>query len=217
MPDSATTARVWVCRGIPLGRQVVSALAVFAAAALFFGLARWQGATMLVSSIIGTVFIAGFIGYLQVIAPTPFTITLDAEGITRAEQSRRAATTQRGAASRSSGEPIQIPWAQVAKVKEERFKSGKSVSLTVYKRVGERGLHRAFVIYRDDVGDFDGLLGALRTGMPRLLHGWWRRCTSERTLVRRALAAAQRAGHHLEPAQWDRRATALANAIGAVC
>jgi hypothetical protein len=166
VPESAIAPRVWVCRGIPLSRQILTTAAVIAAAVLFFALARWQGATMLVSSVIGAVFIAGFVGYLRVIAPTPYTLTLDGAGITRAERARRAPAAEHESASRPAGEPLRIPWAQVAKVKEERFKSGKSVSLTVYKRVGERGLHRAFVIYRDDVGDFDGLHGALRAGTP---------------------------------------------------
>jgi hypothetical protein len=157
---------VWVCRGIPLSRQILTLLGVVTAAALFFFLARWQGGSMLVSTIIGIVFIGGFVGYLRVIAPTPFTISLDANGLTRAEQARRPSLRAGDERAAPAGEPARIPWGQVAKIKEERFKSGKSVSLTVYKRVGERGLHRAFVIYRDDVGDFDGLLGALRAGLP---------------------------------------------------
>lgn len=162
--DAAAAPRVWVCRGIPLTRQILTLVGVVAAAAVFFFLALWQGATMLVSTIIGVIFIGGFVGYLRVIAPTPFTITLDATGITRAERTRHR--NDEHAHDAPAHEPMHIPWTQVAKVKEERFKSGKSVSLTVYKRVGERGLHRAFVIYRDDVGEFDGLLGALRAGLP---------------------------------------------------
>ena len=48
-----------------------------------------------------------------------------------------------------------IPWTGIAKVKEEVFKNGTSVSITVYKRVGERGLHRSWVVYRDDLPGFD--------------------------------------------------------------
>lgn len=150
-PAVDANARQWVCPGVPYHRRVVTGVGVLGAAVLFFMLALWQGATMLVSTIIGIVFIGGFIGYLWVVAPTPFTLTLDAEGIARAER---------------GGAPTQIPWPNVAKIKEERFKSGKSVSLTLYKRVGERGLHRSFVVYRDDIPDFDGFLSALRAGVP---------------------------------------------------
>ncbi len=141
----------WICPGVPRRRRIITGIGVTAAAALFFFLALWQGATMLVSTIIGVVFIGGFVGYLRVVAPTPFTLALDGEGLTR---------TERG------GTPARIAWLNVAKIKEERFKNGKTVSLTVYKRVGERGLHRAFVVYRDDIGDFDGFARALRAGVP---------------------------------------------------
>ena len=40
------------------------------------------------------------------------------------------------------------------------------MSVTVYKRVGERGVHRAFVVYRDDVPQFDELVSALQTALP---------------------------------------------------
>jgi hypothetical protein len=151
-PDLAPPAVAgWICPGVPPVRRIITGIGVTAAAALFFFLALWQGATMLVSTIIGIVFIGGFVGYLRVVAPVPFTLALDGEGLSR---------TERG------GEPLRIAWPNVAKIKEERFKSGKSVSLTVYKRVGERGLHRAFVVYRDDIRDFDSFARALRAGVP---------------------------------------------------
>jgi hypothetical protein len=155
-PHTASTppapgVREWVCPGVPYRRRVMTGVGVVLASAVFFFLAHWQGASMLVSSIIGTIFICGFVGYLWVVAPAPFTIALDNDGIARSER---------------AGLPARITWPTVAKVKEERFKSGKSVSLTVYKRVGERGLHRAFVVYRDDIPDFDGFLAALRSGVP---------------------------------------------------
>ncbi|GAC1448863.1 MAG: hypothetical protein PVSMB4_06540 [Ktedonobacterales bacterium] len=152
MPATTSPARTWVCPGVPYHRRVLTGIGVVAAAAVFFLLALWQGASMLVSTLIGVVFIGGFVGYLVVVAPVPFTLTVDAAGLVRAE--------------RGSSAPSPIPWQNVAKVKEERFKSGKAVSLTVYKRVGERGLHRSFVVYRDDIPDFDGFLAALRAGVP---------------------------------------------------
>jgi hypothetical protein len=150
--SSATqTARQWVCPGVPHRRRVLTGIGVLLAAVLFFWLALWQGATMLVSTIIGIVFIGGFVGYLRVVAPPAFTVTLDATGVARAER---------------DGSPTLIVWPDVARVKEERFKTGKTVSLTVYKRVGERGVFRAFVVYRDDIADFDGFVRAVRAGMP---------------------------------------------------
>jgi hypothetical protein len=121
------------------------------ASGVFFLIALHEGASMVVSTIIGIVFIGCFVWYLVSVAPTPFTITVDAQGLTRSD---------RGA------EPAVIPWTGVAKIKEEYFKNGTSVSITVYKRVGERGLHRAWVVYRDDLPGFDRLVSAMRDRLP---------------------------------------------------
>ncbi len=120
-------------------------------AGLFVLIALYEQTSMLASTIIGAIFILGFVGYLRVVAPTPYTLRLDESGVTR---------TDRGA------EPQLILWGVVAKVKEELFKSGVSVSVTVYKRVGERGLHRAWVVYRDDIPDFDGFVQTLSSALP---------------------------------------------------
>ena len=148
---TGASARQWVSPGVSPVKRLVTGIGVALSAALLFFLAAWQGASMLVSTIIGVVFLGGFVYYLWVVAPAPFTLTVDPGGIARADR---------------AGVPVEIAWANVAKIKEERFKSGRSVSLTVYKRVGERGLHRAFVVYRDDVPDFDGLLSAVRASVP---------------------------------------------------
>ena len=51
-------------------------------------------------------------------------------------------------------------------MKEERFKNGTPVSLAVYKRVGERGVARAFVVYRDDIPRFDAFRAAVHAALP---------------------------------------------------
>ena len=145
-----TAAREWVSPGVSLRKRWLTGLGVALAAVLFFWLALHEGATMVVSTLIGVVFIGGFVGYLWVVAPTPFTIRLDGDGVTR---------TDRGA------EPISIRWENIAKVKEEVYRSGVSVSVTVYKKVGARGLHRAYVVYRDDIPHFDDFAAALDTAL----------------------------------------------------
>src|SRR5262249_51600647 len=122
------------------------------ATVVFFLIALREGASMVVSTIIGVIFIGCFVWYLLSVAPTPFRITVDGEGLTR---------TDRGT------EPVVIAWTAIAKVKEEYFKNGTSVSITVYKRVGERGLHRAWVVYRDDLPGFDRLVSAMRARVPQ--------------------------------------------------
>jgi hypothetical protein len=144
-------AREWVCPGVSVRKRWLTGIGVAMASAVFFFIALWEGASMLVSTLIGIVFIGGFIGYLRVVAPTPFTIRLDAEGVTRSER---------------SGEPLTITWANVAKIKEEAFPNGKPVSIAVFKRVGERGLHRAWVVYGDDIPQFEDFIATLRAGLP---------------------------------------------------
>lgn len=146
-----TAAREWVGPGVSVRKRWLTGAGVALAAALFFFIAVSEGASMLISTLIGAVFIGCFVWYLTLVAPTPFTIRLDAAGVSRAER---------------GGEPAMIPWGQVAKVKEELFKNGTSVSLTMYKRVGERGLHRSWVVYRDDIPRFDALRGALHDELP---------------------------------------------------
>lgn len=153
-PTEATgglPARVWASPGVSPKKRVMTAFGVALASVIFFAIAYLQGGQMLVSTIIGLVFIGGFVWYLRTVAPTPFTITLDGNGITRAE---------------IGGEPVAIPWTGVAKIKEEVFPSGKPVSIAVFKRVGERGLHRAWVVYGDDLEDFAGFIAALRRAVP---------------------------------------------------
>jgi hypothetical protein len=158
-PDHSETARSgapeesreWVSPGVSPRKRVLTGLGVLAAALVFFTIALTQGASMFVSTIIGVVFIGCFVWYLRIVAPEPFTIRLDAGGVTRVDR---------------GGEPVTIVWHSIAKIKEEQFKNGTSVSVTLYKRVGERGLHRAWVAYRDDLPRFDDLVAALRADLP---------------------------------------------------
>lgn len=144
-------SREWVSPGVSVRKRWLTGIGVVLASALFFFIAQREGATMLVSTLIGIVFIAGFVGYLRVVAPAPFTIRLTDEGIARSDR---------------DGEPVTIPWDKVAKIREEVFPNGKSVSIAVFKRVGERGLHRAWVVYGDDIPHFSDFIAALHAGLP---------------------------------------------------
>ena len=144
-------ARQWVSPGVSMRKRWLTGLGVALAAAVFLLIAHDEGASALVSTLIGVVFIGCFVWYLRIVAPIPFTLTLDTVNLTR---------TDRGA------EPVVIAWRNIAKVKEEVFKNGTSVSVTVYKRVGEKGLHRAWVVYRDDIPRFDTFAEAVRAALP---------------------------------------------------
>ncbi|HEX6818177.1 MAG TPA: hypothetical protein VF120_07370 [Ktedonobacterales bacterium] len=143
--------QIWVSPGVSMRKRVLTGLLILAAAGVFLLIAAHEGASMWVSTLIGAVFIGCFIWYLRIVAPMPFTLHLGATGISREEP---------------GGSSVVITWPEVARVKEEVFKNGKPISLSVYKRVGERGVYRAFVIYRDDIARFDGLLSALREALP---------------------------------------------------
>lgn len=141
----------WASPGVSMRKRVLTGAGVLIASIVFFGIALAEGVTMWVSTLIGIVFIGGFVGYLRVVAPKPFTIRLDANGITRTD---------------NGGEPVVIAWPNVAKIKQEIFPNGKPVSIAVFKRVGERGLHRAWVVYGDDIPRFDAFITALRAALP---------------------------------------------------
>jgi hypothetical protein len=150
----AQAVREWVSPGVSVRKRWLTGAGVALAALVFFTIALTQGASMVVSTAIGVVFIGCFVWYLRIVAPEPFTIRLDSEGVRRVGR-------------RAEAEESTISWDRVAKVKEELFKNGTSVSITVYKRVGERGLHRAWVAYRDDLPRFDELVEAMQARLPQ--------------------------------------------------
>lgn len=137
--------------GVPTNRKVVTGIFLGVLALLTIGIALDQGASVLISTIIGALFILGFIGYLRILAPPPFCISLDSDALRREEQGM---------------ERSEIAWPNVVKVKEERFPNGLPISLAIYKRVGEKGLHRAYIVYRDDLPGFEDFLVALKQRVP---------------------------------------------------
>jgi hypothetical protein len=160
MADGGSAALEWASPGVSLRKRILTGIGIALVAALFLFIAWYENASMLVSTLIGLVFIGCFIWYLRIIAPTPYTIHLDGAGVTRTEH---------------VGESQTIPWTSVARIKEEVFKNGTSVSFALYKRVGERNVARSFVIYRDDIPCFDEFLAAVRARLPEEVE--WRRET----------------------------------------
>jgi hypothetical protein len=155
-----STALEWASPGVSLRKRILTGVGVALVAALFLFIAWYENASMLISTLIGLVFIGCFIWYLRIVAPTPYTLRLDGAGITRTEQ---------------NGGPQTIAWNGMARIKEEVFKNGTSVSFALYKRVGERNVARSFVIYRDDIPRFDEFLAAVRARLPESVE--WRRET----------------------------------------
>lgn len=142
---------VFASPGVPNSRKVGTALFLGVLGLFTIFVAVEQGASVVISTIIGLLFIAGFIFYLRVIAPPPFRLIIDADALRREEQGM---------------EQIVIPWNGLVKVKEERFPNGLPISLAIYKRVGAKGLHRAFIVYRDDLPGFETFLTTLKRSVP---------------------------------------------------
>lgn len=104
------------------------------------------------STIAALLFILGFILYLRIIAPVPFTIALEQEALVK--RNRR-------------GEVIEIRWEDLTRIKEEFFPNGKRIGVIAYRKVTEPGQKaKAWAVYRDDVTDLDGLAAALKAAIP---------------------------------------------------
>lgn len=132
--------------GLTPGRRYGTAIMLCVLGLFVVGIVFYEGGSLIVSAVLGLLLIAGFIWYLRLIAPTPFTLRLTPEGLVRQEK---------------AGEPQVIPWDQIARVKEEQFANGKVIGVMVYAR-SKRSVYRALVLYRDDLPQFDAFRQALK-------------------------------------------------------
>jgi hypothetical protein len=130
----------------PLRRYGTAAM-LFVLGLFVVGIVLYEGHSGIVAAVLGALLIAGFIWYLRMIRPAPFTLRLLPEGLERKEQ---------GAA-----DPLLIPWNQFARVKEEQFSNGKIIGVMVFAR-SKHSVYRALVLYRDDLPRFDDFRKALK-------------------------------------------------------
>ncbi len=152
---------VFIGPGLSLFKRIMTIMGIIALTALVLWIALHQGVSAVGSTIVAILFIAGFVYYLRIVAPVPFTITLGSEALTKRNR---------------KGETILLPWDNVTRVKEEFFPNGKRIGLTVYRKVTEPGQKaKAWAVYRDDVTDLDGLATALKQTIPATCE--WRRET----------------------------------------
>jgi hypothetical protein len=150
-PAAPGALAVYASPGVTTNRKIGTGIFLALLAAFTIFVAAEQGASVILSTIIGALFIGGFIGYLRIVAPPPFRITFDATGLRREEQGMEQQT---------------IAWENVVKVKEDRFPNGLPISLAIYKRVGAKGLHRSFIVFRDDLPGFEDFLVDLKRRVP---------------------------------------------------
>ena len=126
-------------------RRYGTAIMLFVLGLFVVGVVFYQGGSVIVSAVLGFLLIAGFVWYLRMIAPAPFTLRLTPEGLERKEQ----------------GAAVPLSWNQFARVKEEQFSNGKIIAVMVFAR-SKHSVYRALVLYRDDLPQFDDFRKALR-------------------------------------------------------
>jgi hypothetical protein len=157
MASSATAqAKIFIGPGLSPFKRLVTILGVTLLLALVLWIAIYegllQGGSAVGSTIVAVLFILGFIYYLRLIAPVPFTIHLEEEALVKRSK---------------NGEVIEIPWQNLTCVKEEFFHSGKRIGITAFRRPSSpQEKAKAWAVYRDDVTDIDGLAEALKAVIP---------------------------------------------------
>ena len=149
-------ATVFIGPGLSPLKRAVTIFGVVFLLALVLWIAFYQGllqgGSAVGSTIVAILFILGFIYYLRLIAPVPFTIHLEPEALVKRNQ---------------KGEVIEVRWENLTRVKEEFFRNGKRIGLTVYRKpANPQEKTKAWAVYRDDVTDIDALAAALKAAVP---------------------------------------------------
>ncbi|HEX4202685.1 MAG TPA: hypothetical protein VHZ51_00470 [Ktedonobacteraceae bacterium] len=150
--SSVTPEPIFIGPGLSPFKKVATVIGVIVLIALVLAIAIHEGLSAVGSTIVAVLFILGFVYYLRLVAPVPFTIQLGKEKLIK--KSRR-------------NEVVEVRWEDLTRVKEEFFHNGKRIGVTVYRKVTEPGQKpKAWAVYRDDVTDIDGLAQALKQAIP---------------------------------------------------
>ena len=150
--SSAAQGQVFVGPGLSPFKRIMTVIGVLAVTAIVLWIAVHEGLSAVGSTITAILFIFGFVIYLRIIAPVPFTIELGPETLVKRS---------------SNGEVIELSWEQVTRIKEEFFPSGKRISITVYRKPATpQEKAKAWAVYRDDVTNLDELADALKQAIP---------------------------------------------------
>ena len=149
---STTQGQVFVGPGLSPFKRIMTIIGVLGVTVLVLWIAIHQGASAVGSTIAAIVFILGFIIYLRIIAPVPFTIEFAPEALIKRSR---------------NGEVIEVRWDKMTRVKEEFFPNGKRIGIIVYRNPETmQEKTKAWAVYRDDVGDIDALAAALKQALP---------------------------------------------------
>ena len=152
--SSAATGheRVFVGPGLSPFKRVVTILGVIGLTVLVLWIALHEGTPAIGSTIVAALFILGFVIFLRMIEPVPFTINLEEEALAKRSK---------------NGDVIEVRWEDLARIKEEFFPNGKRIGIIVYRKTtSPEQKPKAWAVYRDDVTDLDGLATSLREAIP---------------------------------------------------
>lgn len=149
---SSVQEQVFVGPGLSPFRRIMTWVGVLAITGLVLWIAMREGVPAVGSTIAAILLIVGFIVYLRIIEPIPFTIELKTEALVKRSR---------------NGEVIEIPWDELMRIKEEFFHNGKRIGLTAYRKTtSPQQKAKAWAVYRDDVTDIDALATTLKATIP---------------------------------------------------
>ncbi len=150
--SSPSQVQEFIGPGLSPFKRYTTILGVILVTGLVLWIALHQGFSAVGSTIAALIFITGFVIYLRIVAPVPFTITFTPDALVKRSR---------------NGEEISTRWEDLTKVKEEFFPNGKRISVNVYRKVnGPEQKPKAWSVYRDDVTDIDDLAAALKQAIP---------------------------------------------------
>ncbi len=154
-PATAET-KVFIGPGLSPFKRLITTFGVIGLLALilWIGIDQGflQGGSAISSTVVAVLFTGGFIYYLRLIAPMPFTIHIEEEALVKRKK---------------NGESIEVRWENLTRVKEEFFHNGKRIGVTVFRKPSSpQEKAKAWAVYRDDVTDIDGLAEALKAAIP---------------------------------------------------
>ena len=150
--SAAAQGQIFIGPGLSPFKRTVTILGVLGLTALVLWIAIYQGISVIGSTIAALLFITGFVIYLRIIAPIPFTIALEHEALVKRNK---------------NGEVIEIRWEDLTRIKEEFFPNGKRIGVIAYRKPATpEQKTKAWAVYRDDLTDIDGLADALKQAIP---------------------------------------------------
>ena len=154
MMSSAATAdgRVFIGPGLNPVKRTITLVGVSILTVVVLLITWREGVPAIGSTIVALLFIIGFLVFLRIVEPVPFTIHLEEQALVKRSK---------------NGDVIEVRWEDLTRIKEEFFPNGKRISVIVYRKTtSPQQKAKAWAVYRDDVTDLDGLAASLRQAIP---------------------------------------------------